>query len=103
MIRPAAPPGLRGPRSFALPEFDPFWELVQESGIVTGMHASDSGYTRYTNEWEQLTERLTERNRVCVAGLGSGPRQQRPARCVDANRDVWCHWLSDDNHLMDTG
>jgi predicted TIM-barrel fold metal-dependent hydrolase len=52
LIRPAPVPGYRGPRSFALPEFDPFWELVQESGVLVGMHASDSGYQRYTNEWE---------------------------------------------------
>jgi predicted TIM-barrel fold metal-dependent hydrolase len=52
LIRPAPVPGLRGPRSFALPEFDPFWELVQEADIVVGMHASDSGYQRYINEWE---------------------------------------------------
>ena len=52
LIRPAPVPGLRGPRSFALPEFDPFWKLVEEANIVVGMHASDSGYQRYLNEWE---------------------------------------------------
>ncbi len=52
LIRPAPVPGFRGPRSFALPEFDPFWELVQEAEVVVGMHASDSGYQRYINEWE---------------------------------------------------
>ncbi len=26
LVRPAPVPGFRGPRSFALPEFDPFWE-----------------------------------------------------------------------------
>lgn len=52
LVRPAPVPGYRGPRSFALPEFDPFWERVQEAGIMVGMHASDSGYQRYTNEWE---------------------------------------------------
>jgi predicted TIM-barrel fold metal-dependent hydrolase len=52
LIRPAPVPGYRGPRSFALPEFDPFWELVQDRDIVVGMHASDSGYQRYLNEWE---------------------------------------------------
>ena len=52
LIRPAPVPGWKGPRSFALPEFDPFWKLVEESGVVVGMHASDSGYTRYMNEWE---------------------------------------------------
>ena len=52
LVRPAPVPGFRGPRSFALPEFDPFWERVQEAGVLVGMHASDSGYQRYTNEWE---------------------------------------------------
>ena len=49
-------PGFRGPRSFALPEFDPFWELVQEKDVVVGMHASDSGYQRYINEWEGVRD-----------------------------------------------
>ena len=52
LVRPAPVPGFQGPRSFALPEFDPFWEKVQEAGVLVGMHASDSGYQRYINEWE---------------------------------------------------
>jgi predicted TIM-barrel fold metal-dependent hydrolase len=52
LVRPAPVPGLRGTRSFALPEFDPFWKLVASSGTLVVMHASDSGYTRYVNEWE---------------------------------------------------
>jgi len=56
LIRPAPVPGFRGPRSMALPEFDPFWERVIEAGVLVGMHASDSGYTRYTNEWEGARE-----------------------------------------------
>jgi predicted TIM-barrel fold metal-dependent hydrolase len=52
LIRPAPAWGLRGPRSFALPEFDPFWATVERLGVVVVMHASDSGYTRYTGEWE---------------------------------------------------
>jgi predicted TIM-barrel fold metal-dependent hydrolase len=52
LVRPAPVPGPYGSRSFALPEFDPFWELVQESDVVVGMHASDSGYQRYFNDWE---------------------------------------------------
>jgi predicted TIM-barrel fold metal-dependent hydrolase len=55
LIRPAPVPGYRGPRSFALPEFDPFWEAVVESGVLVVMHASDSGYTRYLNEWDGRT------------------------------------------------
>jgi predicted TIM-barrel fold metal-dependent hydrolase len=55
LIRPAPVPGYRGSRSFALPEFDPFWELVVEKDVLIAMHASDSGYTRYLNEWEGRT------------------------------------------------
>ncbi len=44
--------GFRGPRSFALPEFDPFWERVVECDLLVGMHSSDSGYSRYTSEWD---------------------------------------------------
>ena len=52
LIRPAPAYGLRGPRSFALPEFDPFWKLVQESGTLVAFHSSDSGYARYVSDWE---------------------------------------------------
>jgi predicted TIM-barrel fold metal-dependent hydrolase len=52
LMRPAPAWGYRGPRSFALPEFDPYWERVQDSGVLVVIHASDSGYNRYTNEWE---------------------------------------------------
>ena len=54
LIRVAPVPTWKGRKSFALPEFDPFWERVQELGLVVGMHSGDSGYTRYTNEWEGL-------------------------------------------------
>ncbi len=56
LIRPAPVPGWKGPRSFALPEFDPFWKRVEDAGLVVGMHASDSGYTRYLNEWEGIRD-----------------------------------------------
>jgi predicted TIM-barrel fold metal-dependent hydrolase len=52
LVRPAPVPGFMGPRSFALPEFDPFWARVAEANILVGMHASDSGYQRQVNEWE---------------------------------------------------
>ena len=51
LIRPAPVPGFRGPRSFALPEFDPFWKKVVEADILVALHSSDSGYERYANEW----------------------------------------------------
>ncbi len=56
LVRPAPVPGFHQSRSFALQEFDPFWERVQDAGILVGMHSSDSGYSRYTNEWEGLRE-----------------------------------------------
>jgi predicted TIM-barrel fold metal-dependent hydrolase len=57
LLRVAPVPTWRGRRSFALPEFDPFWTRVQELDIVVGMHSGDAGYTRYTNEWEGLGDR----------------------------------------------
>jgi predicted TIM-barrel fold metal-dependent hydrolase len=56
LIRPAPVWGIEGPRSPALPEFDPFWKRVQEADLLVGMHASDSGYQRYQNEWEGIRE-----------------------------------------------
>ena len=52
LIRPAPVPGYEGYRSFALPEFDPFWQKVTEADITVGLHASDDGLTRYYNQWE---------------------------------------------------
>ena len=51
LIRPAPVPGFKGPRSMALPEFDPFWEKVVEHDILVGFHSSDSGYEKFANEW----------------------------------------------------
>ena len=59
LVRPAPVPGFQGPRSFALPEFDPFWKRVEEAGVLVGMHASDSGYQRYANEWEGIRDEMT--------------------------------------------
>ncbi len=56
LVRPAPVWGFLGPRSPALPEFDPFWSKVEQAGILVGMHASDSGYQRYTNEWEGVRD-----------------------------------------------
>ncbi|MGI8329460.1 amidohydrolase family protein [Actinomadura scrupuli] len=52
LVRPAPVPGYGGSRSFALPEFDPFWRRVVEHGVLVAMHSSDSGYARYTSDWE---------------------------------------------------
>jgi predicted TIM-barrel fold metal-dependent hydrolase len=52
LIRVAPVPTWAGRRSFALPEFNPFWERVQELDLIVGMHSGDAGYGRYINEWE---------------------------------------------------
>ncbi|GAA5051996.1 amidohydrolase family protein [Nocardia callitridis] len=52
LVRPAPVPGFSGSRSFALPEFDPFWERVVEHGVLVAMHSSDSGYAKYASDWE---------------------------------------------------
>ncbi|UXA06170.1 amidohydrolase [Mycobacterium sp. SMC-2] len=52
LIRPAPVPGYGGTRSFALPEFDPFWQRCVEHDVLVAMHSSDSGYARYTAEWD---------------------------------------------------
>jgi predicted TIM-barrel fold metal-dependent hydrolase len=54
LIRVAPVPTWQGRKSFALPEFDPFWERVQDLDLVVGMHSGDAGYGRYINEWEGL-------------------------------------------------
>jgi predicted TIM-barrel fold metal-dependent hydrolase len=56
LVRPAPAWGYLGPRSPALPEFDPFWRRVAEANVLVGMHASDSGYQRYANEWEGVPD-----------------------------------------------
>jgi predicted TIM-barrel fold metal-dependent hydrolase len=52
LVRPAPVPGYGGSRSFALPEFDPFWRQVERAGVLVAMHSSDSGYAKYTSDWE---------------------------------------------------
>jgi predicted TIM-barrel fold metal-dependent hydrolase len=43
------PTGLISP---ADTRFDPFWGLVNESGVTVGIHSGDAGYGRYINDWE---------------------------------------------------
>jgi predicted TIM-barrel fold metal-dependent hydrolase len=43
-----------GPRSIGDRIFDPFWGLAAEAGVVAAFHTGDSGYTRYTDEWEPV-------------------------------------------------
>jgi len=58
LIRPAPVPSYGGSRSFALPEFDPFWQAVVDADLLVSMHASDSGYARYQADWTGPQEML---------------------------------------------
>jgi predicted TIM-barrel fold metal-dependent hydrolase len=95
LIRVAPVPTWKGRKSFALPEFDPFWERVQELDITVGMHSGDSGYTRYTNEWEGLGDRemsitaKTRRNNPAFLTLSS-----EKDNLVDAMASIIGHGLA---------
>jgi predicted TIM-barrel fold metal-dependent hydrolase len=58
LIRPAPVPALGGSRSFGFEEFDPFWQAVVDNDVLIGMHASDSGYSRYQGDWTGPQEML---------------------------------------------
>ena len=58
LIRVAPVPTWKGRKSFALPEFDPFWAEVQRLDVVVGMHSGDPGYQRYLNEWEGIPNEM---------------------------------------------
>ena len=78
LVRPAPVPGLRGSRSFGFPEFDPFWQAVVDADILVSMHSSDSGYTRYQNDW-------------------TGPSEMLPFRL-----DAFRYMISDNRPIQDT-
>ncbi len=55
LIRIAPVPTWKGRKSFALPEFDPFWQRVQELDLVVGMHSGDNDDPqRYRNDWDGI-------------------------------------------------
>ena len=72
LIRPAPVPSANGgSRSPGLPEFDPFWQRVVDHGVLVAMHASDSGYSRYLNDWEGTSEFLPfQLNAFRFVGMG---------------------------------
>jgi predicted TIM-barrel fold metal-dependent hydrolase len=56
LLRVSPVPTWKGRKSFALEEFDEFWAEVERLGLVVGQHTGDAGYTRYTNEWDGITD-----------------------------------------------
>jgi predicted TIM-barrel fold metal-dependent hydrolase len=95
LIRVAPVPTWKGRKSFALPEFDPFWTRVQELDLVVGMHSGDPGYHRYLNEWEGLGDQ--------EMSIAKGARQANPTfallssekdNLVDAMASIIGHGLA---------
>ncbi|MCV7346655.1 amidohydrolase family protein [Mycolicibacterium rhodesiae] len=52
LIKPGPVRGVRGWRSPALPEFDPFWRDVEAAGLPIVLHASYPPLDSYVNKWE---------------------------------------------------
>nr|ABP42845.1 amidohydrolase 2 [Mycolicibacterium gilvum PYR-GCK] len=52
LIKPGPVNGLRGWRSPALPEFDPFWRDVESAGLPIVLHASYPPLDDYVGKWE---------------------------------------------------
>ncbi|MCU1463703.1 MAG: amidohydrolase 2 [Acidimicrobiales bacterium] len=73
LLHTAPVPTWKGRMSFALPVFDPFWEAVQEADILVGMHQTDSGYQRYTNEWEGGGDKEFRPFAAGIPGLNGSP------------------------------
>jgi len=51
VMRPSFVYNAGGSRSPADPHFDPFWQLVNDSGITVVFHGGDSGYGDYAGDW----------------------------------------------------
>jgi predicted TIM-barrel fold metal-dependent hydrolase len=51
VMRPSFVYNAGGSRSPADPYYDPFWKLVNDSGVVVVYHGGDSGYGDYSKDW----------------------------------------------------
>jgi predicted TIM-barrel fold metal-dependent hydrolase len=94
LIRVAPVPTWKGRKSFALPEFDPFWERVQELDITVGMHSGDPGYHRYINEWEGLNAEMSISRHARRANPAFVTLSSEKDSLVDALASVIGHGLA---------
>lgn len=55
LVRPAPVTNSTGTGScsHAFPEFDPFWKMIEDSGIFVIHHVSDSGYDKIYRSWTE--------------------------------------------------
>jgi predicted TIM-barrel fold metal-dependent hydrolase len=92
LIRVAPVPTYKGRKSFALKEFDPFWELVTELDVVVGMHSGDPGYQRYINEWEGTNREFTAFKRTATPAFLALMSEKSPI--IDAMASIIGHELA---------
>ncbi len=92
LLRVAPVPTWKGRRSFALKEFDPFWEAVQEADILVGMHSGDPGYQRYLNDWEGRSAEMSFANLLVDPGFRMLASQKD--NVVDAAASIIGHGLA---------
>jgi predicted TIM-barrel fold metal-dependent hydrolase len=92
LLRVAPVPTWKGRRSFALKEFDPFWEAVQEADILVGMHSGDPGYQRYLNDWEGHSGEMSFANLLVDPGFRMLASQKD--NVVDAVASIIGHGLA---------
>ncbi len=95
LIRVAPVPTWKGRKSFALPEFDPFWARVQELDIVVGMHSGDPGYHRYLNEWEGIRTEMSIDRHARRASPAFVALSSEKDNLVDALASIFGHGLAD--------
>ena len=88
LMRPGPVAGSPKTRSPFLPEFDGFWARVQESGMLIALHASDSGYQRYVNDWEG---RSTEFSAFKPSAFGLAAMEKRAIS--DTFYSAICHGM----------
>jgi len=88
LVRPGPVAGYRGPRSPFLPDSDPFWARVQDAGIPVMMHASNSGYQRYANEWSGAEREMRPFEQDLFAMVSQAHRP-----IMDAVMSAVCHGM----------
>jgi predicted TIM-barrel fold metal-dependent hydrolase len=88
LLRPGPVAGSPLTKSPFLPEFDPFWARVQESGILIALHASDSGYQKHVNDW---TGESTEFSAFKPTAFGMAVQDKRAT--TDTFLSAICHGM----------
>ena len=64
-----------GGKSPSDPMFDPFWQLINDSGITVVVHGGDSWYTNYLKDWGDTASREAFRQNAFRSLVSSNPVQ----------------------------